>query len=179
MKVLYFLSFIALSAPALAQDAPYAGQQDRAISSFSEADIAAIEAGEGWGLALPAELNGWPGPAHVLEMADALSLDTEQRSQIETIFDEMKMAAKSEGRRMLDAEAALDAAFANGEIDPGRLVKLLAEAEAARAALRKVHLGAHLRTAPFLTRHQKMLYSQARGYEGSAHGDHSAHGGSH
>ncbi|SDI56907.1 periplasmic heavy metal sensor [Aliiruegeria lutimaris] len=178
MRLLVIAALCAAS-PLLAQDAPYAGQQERTISSFSEADIASIEAGEGWGLALPAELNGWPGPAHVLEMADALSLDTEQRSQIETIFDEMKMAAKSEGRRMLDAEAALDAAFRSGEIDPERLVKLLAAAEAARAALRQVHLGAHLRTAPFLTPHQKMLYSQARGYQGGAGFDHSAHGGSH
>lgn len=165
--------------PALAADAPYAGLEGRGISSFSDADIAAIEAGEGWGLALPAELNGWPGPAHVLEMAGALSLSGEQLDLIEAIFAEMETEAQAEGRRMLDAEAALDAAFESGEIDPDRLATLLAEAGDARTALRQVHLGAHLRTAPLLTRHQKMLYARARGYAGDEHGDHSSHGGGH
>lgn len=162
--------------PALASDAPYAGQQTRSISSFSEGDIAAIEAGEGWGLALPAELNGWPGPAHVLEMSDDLSLNADQEDQIRSIFDGMKTAAQAEGRRMLDAEAALDAAFESGEIDTEQLGALLAEASAARAALREVHLSAHLATTPLLTRHQKMLYAQARGYaDGASHSGHAGH----
>ena len=53
----------------LAADAPYAGQQARAIKSLSDEDIAALLKGEGMGMAAAAELNGYPGPAHVLQLA--------------------------------------------------------------------------------------------------------------
>ena len=53
-------------APALAS--PYAGQESRRIKSLSEQDIAELRAGRGWGLAKAAELNGMPGPAHLLEL---------------------------------------------------------------------------------------------------------------
>ncbi|MDV7141672.1 hypothetical protein R3X27_03145 [Tropicimonas sp. TH_r6] len=176
------IAALCAGSPLMAQDAPYAGQQSRTISSFSEADIAVIEAGEGWGLALPAELNGWPGPAHVLEQAVELGLDQQQIDRIETIFAAMRADAQKAGHRMLVAEQALDAGFRSGEIDSGKLDNLLAEAAEARAALRKVHLAAHLNTAPLLSQHQRMIYTQLRGYAGSGHGDnsgHEGHGGSH
>ena len=50
------------------QPQPYAGQETRVISSLSPEDQRALRAGEGGGLAKPAELNGYPGPAHVLEL---------------------------------------------------------------------------------------------------------------
>ncbi len=170
------------ASPLFAENAPYAGQQSRAISSFSEADIASIEAGEGWGLALPAELNGWPGPAHVLELASALELDPTQTERVEALFAAMKTDAQAAGARLLDAERALDAAFKSGEIDAARLKTLLEEAAAARGVLREVHLSAHLETTPLLTPHQRMIYARMRGYEGGAQADHSGHtghGGSH
>lgn len=46
---------------------PYAGQQQRSITSLSADDQLALRAGQGWGLAKPAELNGVPGPLHLLE----------------------------------------------------------------------------------------------------------------
>jgi hypothetical protein len=46
--------------PVLAADAPYAGQQVRAIKSLSDEDIAALRMGEGMGMAKTAELNGTP-----------------------------------------------------------------------------------------------------------------------
>jgi len=48
---------------------PYARQQVRTIKSLSDEDIAALRKGEGMGMAKAAELNGYPGPAHVLDMA--------------------------------------------------------------------------------------------------------------
>ncbi|MBT2326834.1 hypothetical protein J7E62_31490 [Variovorax paradoxus] len=72
---------LALSVSAPAQHGPYAGEQQRAIKSLSEKDIADLQAGQGMGLAKAAELNGYPGPAHVLEHADALQLTAVQREQ--------------------------------------------------------------------------------------------------
>jgi hypothetical protein len=71
------LAALLLTPPGLAADkpaAPYAGQQARAIKSFSDDDIAALRKGEGAGMAKVAELNGYPGPAHVLQLANQLGL---------------------------------------------------------------------------------------------------------
>ena len=46
---------------------PYAGEEARAIKSLSADDIAELQRGGGRGLAKPAELNGVPGPAHLLD----------------------------------------------------------------------------------------------------------------
>jgi hypothetical protein len=47
---------------------PYAGMQARAIKALSAEQIADLKAGRGLSLALAAELNGYPGPRHVLEL---------------------------------------------------------------------------------------------------------------
>jgi hypothetical protein len=49
--------------------------QSRAIKSLSDNDINELRRGGGWGLALAAELNGMPGPAHLLELKDKIPLD--------------------------------------------------------------------------------------------------------
>ena len=59
---------------------PYAGMQARPIKALSDQQIADLKAGRGMGLALAAELNGYPGPLHVLELADKLDLSAEQRT---------------------------------------------------------------------------------------------------
>jgi len=48
---------------------PYAGQEKRQISSLSQQDVDDLLGGKGWGLAKPAELNGYPGPAHEIGRA--------------------------------------------------------------------------------------------------------------
>ena len=57
-----------------AQHRPYAGMQERPVKALSADEIADLRAGRGMGFALAAELNGYPGPVHVLEHADALGL---------------------------------------------------------------------------------------------------------
>ncbi|MDP2956413.1 MAG: hypothetical protein Q8N53_08320 [Longimicrobiales bacterium] len=39
------------------------------------------------GMARPAELNGFPGPRHVLDLADLLALAPDQRSEVQGIFE--------------------------------------------------------------------------------------------
>lgn len=65
-----------LSGAATAQHAPstpYAGLEKRAVKALSDKQIADLQAGRGMGLALSAELNGYPGPVHVLELAERLA----------------------------------------------------------------------------------------------------------
>ena len=164
------LVLLAFAVPASAQHAvqgahsPYAGEQGREIASLSEDDLAELANGEGWGLARAAELNGVPGPAHLLELADGIGLDAEQRAAVAAIRDEMRAEAIAAGERFVAAERALDAAFTNAVPDAETLARLVAEVGSARAALRLVHLAAHLRTAPLLTPEQIARYAVLRGY---------------
>lgn len=57
---------------------PYAGLETRQIKALSGEPVAELRAGEGMGLALAAELNGYPGPRHVLDLANQLGLTDEQ-----------------------------------------------------------------------------------------------------
>lgn len=143
---------------------PYAGHQMREIKSLSAADIEELERGGGWGLALAAELNGVPGPAHLLELRHELKLDADQVTRLTAIRHDMRRAAIAEGRRLIAAERDLSEAFASGlptVEDLGRLTRAVGEA---RAALQEVHLKAHLETPALLTAEQLRIYVMLRGY---------------
>ena len=71
----------------------YTGEERREIKSLSEADIEELKNGKGWGLAKAAELNGMPGPAHLLEMKDDIVLSTKQVRAIEDLYNKMKREA--------------------------------------------------------------------------------------
>ena len=144
--------------------APYAGLQAREIASLSDEDIVEIRRGGGWGLALAAELNGLPGPAHLLELREELELTEEQISAIEEIHAAMRAEAIAAGERFIEAEAALNAAFAAGDVEEVELRALVDAAASARAELRFVHLSNHLGTRPLLFETQVDRYQILRGY---------------
>jgi hypothetical protein len=60
------------------------------------------------GMALAAELNGYPGPSHVLELADKLDLAVDQRDRVKALFDAMKTEVVPIGSALIEQEAALD-----------------------------------------------------------------------
>lgn len=137
--------------PALADEAPYAGQDARAIKALSAEQVEGLLEGAGLGYAKAAELNGWPGPLHALELADTLSLDADQRARIEVVRQTMLAKAKPLGEQLIAAEAALDALFA-AEIPTLTLVaNATAKIGRIEAALRAVHLAAHIDVKPVLT----------------------------
>ena len=53
---------------------PYAGLESRAIKALAPSEVEDLRQGNGMGMALPAELNGYPGPRHVLDLAEELNL---------------------------------------------------------------------------------------------------------
>ena len=142
----------------------YAGMQNRAIKSLSDSDIEELLRGGGWGLALPAELNGMPGPAHLLELKEEIPLSQDQVEKVQVLFEQMREAAIPAGERLIAAEAALEAAFSNGEVDQSSLRDLLARSESARTELRFIHLSQHYKTIQFLTPVQIERYKVLRGY---------------
>src|SRR5216684_672751 len=89
------LAFTLFGAAAMAaQPSPYAGQESRAIKALSEAEIDDLMNGRGMGLAKAGELNGYPGPIHVLDMGAELGLTQEQRAALAAIRSEERRVGK-------------------------------------------------------------------------------------
>ncbi len=147
-----------------AHQSKYAGQEKREIKSLSPDDIQELKNGGGWGLAKAAELNGVPGPAHILEMGDKIGLSEEQRSKVQTIFLDMRASARTLGKQLISLELDLNKQFSNRTIDQTQLEKLVREIEGVRAKLRIVHLSTHLKTPDILTDGQIARYNELRGY---------------
>jgi Spy/CpxP family protein refolding chaperone len=155
---------------------PYAGLQTRPIKALSEQQIADLRTGRGMSLALAAELNGYPGPRHVLELADQLDLSSQQRQNVKRLFDEMTTEAVALGRTLIAQETELDGLFAKRTVSEEKLSSAMAFIGQAQAELRRTHLKYHLLTSALLTPQQLHRYSQLRGYTGSNQGHQPTHG---
>lgn len=116
------------------------------------------------GLALAGELNGYPGPLHVIELSEPLQLTAIQRQRVHQLIEEMKAEAVPMGERLIAQENELDHAFAERTIDPDSLKRLTAQIGETQGQLRAVHLKYHLTTAALLTDDQRHRYATLRGY---------------
>jgi hypothetical protein len=154
----------------------YAGQQTRAIKALSEEDISALLKGEGMGMAKAAELNGYPGPKHVLTLAKELKLTEAQLQQVQIIFDRMSAAARPLDAELVGRELLLDRLFAEGEMTPDRLAVETAAIGTLEGSLQSVHLAAHLQTRELLNTDQIALYKRLRGYDSPTAPVHHHHG---
>jgi len=143
---------------------PYAAFEQPQIKALSDQQIADLRAGRGMGLALTAELNGYPGPLHVLELADALDLTEEQRNLTNALIDAMRSETIMIGERVIRHEATLDSAFAHRTITPGMLLDSVRSAATAQGELRAAHLRYHLTMSELLQPDQIARYMSLRGY---------------
>jgi len=144
--------------------APYAGQESRDIKALSPDDVQAYLAGKGMGFAKAAELNGYPGPSHVLALSSQLGLTPEQQRQTRSLFEAMEAKAMRAGAPLVDEERKLDRLFATKAITPDLLSAALAHISELQAQVRAAHLEAHLAQLRILTPEQVALYMQLRGY---------------
>jgi Spy/CpxP family protein refolding chaperone len=170
MKIWPLIASIAFVTSVHAQT-PYAGMHGRSIKALSDQQIADLGAGRGMGLALAAELNGYPGPSHVLELADKLDLSADQRASMQRLFDAMKAEAVPLGAKLIEQEADLDKQFASRTVTPESLRASTAAVAATQGTLRETHLKYHLSTGNILTPSQMTKYAELRGY-GSGHKRH-------
>jgi len=145
---------------------PYAGQfsPSAPIRALSPEEVRQIAAGEGAGMAKAAELNGVPGPRHVLDMASGLDLTPAQRGKIQAIYDDMHARAVIVGKGYLSAQEALERDFRANRLTAATLAKRVADVNRIRGNLETVHLTAHLATARVLTPRQIAHYKKMRGY---------------
>jgi Spy/CpxP family protein refolding chaperone len=121
-------------------------------------------AGAGMGYAKAAELNHFPGPMHVLELADQLRLSDDQRAATRRLMDEHKKEARGIGAELVEAERAIESLFRKGHVDQAALARAVREAAALEGEYRLSHLETHRRMRALLTAEQVKRYDELRGY---------------
>ena len=157
-------AIVLIISSAMAQQ-PYAGLQNRAIKTLSDEQIADLNAGRGMGLALAAELNGYPGPIHTIELASELHLSPEQVTKLKALYEAMKAETIPLGTMLISQEHDLNNSFASRTITLANLVVTTQRIGATQAALRAAHLKYHLSTVAILTPEQVARYNELRGYK--------------
>lgn len=167
-RLIAVLPLLAAALGQAASPSPYAGDETREIKALSPAEVADLLAGKGMGYAKAAELNGYPGPAHVLELAMELSLSAPQRARTEAIFQRMSESAKTLGAKLVEEERALEALFRSRRATPESLAAALDRVAALQARLRQAHLQAHIEQTELLTPGQVAQYATLRGYHSAA-----------
>jgi hypothetical protein len=160
----FIIAAFLLASTACNAQTPYAGMQARPIKALSEQQVADLAAGRGMGMALAAELNGYPGPSHVLELAEKLELSADQRARVQKLVDSMKAEAIPLGAKLIEQEAALNEQFALRTVTPESLKASTSMAAITQGTLRETHLKYHLRTVALLTPAQMHRYAELRGY---------------
>ena len=149
-------------------ESPYAHTQSNDVPTLTPDEVRELRNGEGMGLARPAELNRFPGPKHLLELASELDLDPAQIRRIEAIHEKMRAQAIAKGDDVLMAERRLANLFASvavGEQPSVADVKRIAQhLGIMRGQLQAIHLLAHVESARELTSGQIEEYDRLRGY---------------
>jgi Spy/CpxP family protein refolding chaperone len=143
-------------APGVAAAAAEAGHH-----ACLEQERAALERGEGFGMGLVADHNGYPGPRHVLDLKAELQLAPEQQAAMEGLFARMKQQALARGKEVLAAEARLDEMFTQARPE-AELREQSFRTASLRAELRWAHLSAHLAARKLLTPEQLAAYQRLR-----------------
>ncbi|MEQ9638613.1 MAG: hypothetical protein RIM84_01190 [Alphaproteobacteria bacterium] len=175
MRFLLLGALLAALAGPAAGEQPYAGLQHRDVKALSAEQIDDLRAGRGMGMALAAELNGYPGPVHVLELADDLHLSAEQRRTVTALYEAMKAEAVPLGERLIADEAALERLFAERSATAATVEAATAAIGRTHGALRAAHLRYHLATLALLRPHQVARYAELRGYTGGQAEHHHKH----
>ena len=141
----------------------HATQPTPQIKALSDSEISGYLEGNGMGVAKVAELNGYPGPDHVLELATQLGLNPHQRAIAERLKRSMKKAARL-GYWLVNDERRLDSLFAQGQADDEKITPLVQRIGSLEAEIRLVHLRAHIEMRRALSSDQLKKYEQERGH---------------
>ncbi|PCJ44330.1 MAG: hypothetical protein COA99_07070 [Moraxellaceae bacterium] len=167
-KYIVSLVFILFSLSCLAgNSAPYIGQENREVKSLSKIEVEGYLAGKGMGIAKAAELNGYPGPRHVLDLSKELNLTEDQIRKSNSLFTTMQSETINLGASLIQKEKELDELFFSGNVDHNKLEISLSQIGKIKSKIRMSHLSAHIEQKKVLTTHQVSLYAHYRGYSGS------------
>lgn len=150
----------------------YTDEVKREIKSLSSVDIESLNEGTGdafGGLAILAELNGYPGPRHILDLANQLRLTEKQKENITMIYNNMKTEAIGVGKNIIQIESITNEKFENKSITDNDLKELILSSAQLYGKLRYLHLSTHLNMIEILTKEQVELYKNLRGYSQAHH----------
>jgi hypothetical protein len=148
---------------------PYSGEEVRGIKSLSQDEVEGLLVGEGTpfgGMAKLAELNGYPGPRHVLDMMEEIGLSGNQKTEIEKLYQEMESEAIPLGEEIIELEKEMDDGFTDESITSEVLETKVKESAMLYGQLRFVHLKYHFLTKAILSEEQVEKYNELRGYAG-------------
>ncbi len=154
--------------PALAQHShdkqSHSYSRGSEVPSLTDEEVRTLRQGDGMGLARAAELNHFPGPRHLLDLAPELGLSDDQTMRIRAIYDRMKSQAVSKGEDIIKAESHLADLFASGEPSVGEMTRVAGHLGTIRGQLQAIHLRAHIEAARELSAGQIREYDRLRGY---------------
>ncbi len=153
----------------------YAGQLQREIKALSPEEIKMYLEGHGMGLAKAAELNHYPGPRHVLDLATELKLSHEQFTKTQQAYDKMHAEAVRLGKLIVAKEKQLDSLYAAQKMSETQLRTIVGDVAKLQGELRFTHLNAHLEMKKILSPPQVAKYDELRGYEKGTTQQHGKH----
>lgn len=143
---------------------PYREESDQAIKTLSAQDVTGYMNGRGMGLAKAAELNGYPGPMHVLEAEKELGLTPGQKANMQVAYEIMHGRAVKLGKQIVEQETILNQLFTSEKATSETLQATVDTLARLQRALRVTHLDAHLKAKQILTVEQVNQYNKLRGY---------------
>ena len=146
------------------ESSSYAHSRGAEVVSLTDEEVRALRHGEGMGLARAAELNHFPGPRHLLDLASDLDLSDVQVRRIQTIHDRMKSQAVAKGEDIIIAEKHLADLFASGNPSARKMTQVTEHLGNMRGQLQAIHLLAHIEAARELSADQIREYDRLRGY---------------
>lgn len=143
---------------------PYVTQLDSPVQGLSAQEVDDLLNGRGAGYARTAELNSYPGPRHVLDLKQQLSLSLEQEQQVEAIFRQMNTEAKQVGQDIVELEQQFSDTFAQGKVSEAEIEERTQRLALLYGQYRSVHLRPHLKVQQLLSSEQIAKYDELRGY---------------
>lgn len=137
----------------------HGGGDPAAVDMQREQDLLA---GKGMGMAKAAELNGYPGPKHVLELAGELDLSEVQRDKTQALFDAMQSDARVLRAQLVEAERQLDRLFADHLATTESMQAIVDRIGSLRGTLQARHLASHIAQRALLEDVQVARYVELR-----------------
>jgi hypothetical protein len=171
---LFSFIFVCVFSPAAADDsveaaraaahATEAAREGTGIPALPEEQIAAYLDGRAMWMASVAELNHYPGPRQVLELAARLGLTAEQHQATINLYDEMHPETVRLGKQLVEQEQRLNRIFAWGQASGENIEQIVTDIGDLQARLRLTHLLAHISARELLTKEQLKRYDELQGY---------------
>jgi hypothetical protein len=146
-----------------AAHAAEAAREGTGIPALSEALAAGYLDGKAMWQASVAELNHYPSPRRVLELAESLELTEGQRRATTNLHEEARREAIRLGEELVALEQRLNRIFVWNQATADNISRVVLDIGTLQTQLRLTHLVASIRQKPLLTEEQVRRYDELQG----------------